>query len=96
MSQLRQELGLTRLMDCFLAVDCHLSNVDPFRLTAEALAGKAKGQGDLTIAIAGVHIESDDEFLIFASYAKAPGALRLVGADDLLYPACPAGPRLAG
>jgi CDP-diacylglycerol pyrophosphatase len=73
-----------------------LSNVDPFRLTAEALAGKAKGPGDLTIAIARVHIESDDEFLIFASCAKAPGALRLVGADDLLYPACPAGPRLAG
>jgi CDP-diacylglycerol pyrophosphatase len=71
-----------------------LSNVEPFRLAAEAFAGKARGPGDLTVAIAGVRVEGDDEFLILASYAKAPW--RPVGADDLLYPACPPGPRLAG
>jgi CDP-diacylglycerol pyrophosphatase len=67
-----------------------LSNVEPFRLVAEAFAGKAKGSGDLTIAVAGVRVESDDEFLILASYAKAPGAWWPVGSDDLLYPACAA------
>ncbi len=72
-----------------------LSNVDPFRLAAEALAGKTKGPGDLTIAVAGVRVESDDEFLILASYAKAPHAWWPVGADDLLAPACPAGSRRA-
>ena len=72
-----------------------LSNVEPFRLAAEALAGKTKGPGDLTIVVAGVRVESDDEFLILASYAKAPHAWWPVGADDLLA-ACPAGPRRAG
>jgi CDP-diacylglycerol pyrophosphatase len=73
-----------------------LSNVEPFRLVAEAFSGKAKGSGDLTIAVAGVRGESDDEFLILASYAKAPGAWWPVGSDDLLDSTCPAGPRLAG
>jgi CDP-diacylglycerol pyrophosphatase/Domain of unknown function (DUF309) len=73
-----------------------LSNVEPFRLAAEAFAGKAKGSGDLTIAVAGVRVESDDEFLILASYATAPGGWWPVGSDDLLYPACPAGRGLAG
>jgi CDP-diacylglycerol pyrophosphatase len=72
-----------------------LSKVEPFRLAAEALAGRAKGPGDLTIAVVGVRVESDDEFLILASYAKAPGAWWPVGSDDLLPPACPAGRRLA-
>ncbi len=73
-----------------------LSNVEPFRLAAEALAGKTNGPGDLTIAVAGVRVADDDQFLILASYAKAPGAWWPVGSDDLLDAACPAGPRLAG
>jgi CDP-diacylglycerol pyrophosphatase len=73
-----------------------LSEVQPFRLAADFFAGKAKRPGDLTIAVAGVRVGSDDEFLILASYAKAPGAWWPVGSDDLLYPACPAGPRLVG
>jgi CDP-diacylglycerol pyrophosphatase len=73
-----------------------LSKVDPFRLAAEALAGKTKGPGDLTIVVAGVRVESDDEFLILASYAEAPHAWWPVGSDDLLDSTCPAGPRLAG
>jgi CDP-diacylglycerol pyrophosphatase len=50
-----------------------LSNVEPFQLAREALAGKANGPGDVTIAVAGVRVDSEDEFLILASYAKAPG-----------------------
>ena len=73
-----------------------LPNVDPFRLAAEAVAGKTRGPGDLTIVVAGVRVESDDEFLILASYAKAPHAWWPVGSGDLLDSACPAGRRLAG
>jgi CDP-diacylglycerol pyrophosphatase len=73
-----------------------LSTVDPFRLAAEAVAGKTKGPGDLTIVVAGVRVDGDDEFLILASYAKAPHAWWPVGSDDLLDSACPAGRRLAG
>jgi CDP-diacylglycerol pyrophosphatase len=72
-----------------------LASVNPFRLAAEAVAGKTKGPGDLTVVVAGVRVDSDDEFLILASYAKAPHAWWPVGADDLLS-ACPAGPRRAG
>ncbi|HZZ22031.1 MAG TPA: CDP-diacylglycerol diphosphatase [Roseiarcus sp.] len=72
-----------------------LASVNPFRLAAEAVAGKTKGPGDLTVVVAGVRVNSDDEFLILASYAKAPHAWWPVGADDLLS-ACPAGTRRAG
>ena len=73
-----------------------LADVDPFRLAAEALGAQAKGPGDLTIVVAGVRVESDDEFLILASYAKAPHAWWPVGAENLLDSGCPAGPRRAG
>jgi CDP-diacylglycerol pyrophosphatase len=73
-----------------------LANVNPFRLAAEAVAGKTKGPGDLTIVVAGVRVDGDDEFLILASYAKAPHAWWPVGSGDLLDSACPAGRRLAG
>jgi CDP-diacylglycerol pyrophosphatase len=72
-----------------------LSNVDPFRLAAEALTGKAQRRGDLTIVVAGVRVEGDDQFLILASYAKAPGAWWPVG-DGSLYSPCRAGHRRAG
>src|SRR5580698_7654058 len=73
-----------------------LSNVNPFRLAAEELAGKTRGPGDLTVAVAGVRVDGDDEFLILASYARAPHAWWPVGAGELLDSACPAGRRLAG
>jgi CDP-diacylglycerol pyrophosphatase len=73
-----------------------LSNVNPFRLAAEALAGKTKGPGELTIAVVGVRVDSDDEFLILASYAKAPHAWWPVGAENLLDSGCPAAPRRVG
>ena len=66
-----------------------LSDVEPFRLTAEALAGKVRERGVLMIMVAGVRVEGEDEFLILASYAGAPGAWWPVGADDLLGPNCP-------
>ncbi|MBV8106352.1 MAG: CDP-diacylglycerol diphosphatase [Hyphomicrobiales bacterium] len=73
-----------------------LAGVEPFRLAAEALADKASGPSDLTIAVAGFRVEGEDEFVILASYANAPGAWWPVGAGDLLDSSCPAGTRLAG
>ena len=69
----------------------NLSDVEPFRLAAEALADKAGRRGDLTVAVAGVRVANDDDFLILASYAKAPGAWWPVGAENLLAPNCAAG-----
>ncbi len=65
-----------------------LSNVEPFRLAAEALADKVKNRGNVMIMIAGVRVEGDDEFLILASYAGAPGAWWPIGADSLLDRKC--------
>jgi CDP-diacylglycerol pyrophosphatase len=72
-----------------------LASVEPFRLAAEAFAGRTNGLGDLTVVVAGVGVEGDDEFLILATYAKAPHAWWPVGSDDLLS-TCPARPRGAG
>ena len=73
-----------------------LSDVEPFRLASEALADKAKHPGDLTIVVAGVRVESDDEFLILASYVGAPGSWWPVAAENLLDLHCPSGARAAG
>jgi CDP-diacylglycerol pyrophosphatase len=73
-----------------------LSDVEPFRLAAEALADKAGRLSDLTIAVTGVRVDNDDEFLILASYAKAPGAWWAVGAENLLDSNCAASLRPPG
>ena len=51
-----------------------LANVNPFRLAAEVVAGKTKDPGDLTVVVVGVRVDREDQFLILASYAKAPHA----------------------
>jgi CDP-diacylglycerol pyrophosphatase len=61
-----------------------LANVNPFRLAAEELGHKTNVRGDLTVVVAGARVDSDDQFLILASYAKAPHAWWPVGADNLL------------
>ena len=71
------------------------SGIEPFRLAAEAIADKIIPQGEMTIAVAGVRVEGNDQFLILASYAKA-GASRSVGSGDLLDRNCPAGPGPSG
>jgi CDP-diacylglycerol pyrophosphatase len=73
-----------------------LANVNPFRLAAEAVAGKTKDPGDLTVVVVGVRVDREDQFLILASYAKAPHAWWPVGADNLLGDCRFAGPRRAG
>jgi CDP-diacylglycerol pyrophosphatase len=61
-----------------------LANVNPFRLAAEELGGKMRSPRDLTVAVVGTRVDGDDEFLILASYAKAPHAWWPVGAADVL------------
>ena len=73
-----------------------LANVNPFRLAAEAVGGKTKDPGDLTVVVVGVRVDGDDQFLILASYAKAPHAWWPVGADNLLDSCRFAGPSRAG
>jgi CDP-diacylglycerol pyrophosphatase len=73
-----------------------LENVNPFRLAAEVVAGKTKDPGDLTVVVVGVRDEDEDQFLILASYAKAPHAWWPVGADNLLDSCRFAAPRRAG
>jgi CDP-diacylglycerol pyrophosphatase len=72
-----------------------LASVNPFRLAADELGAKMRSPADLTVAVVGARVGSDDEFLILASYAKALHAWWPVGADDLLG-ACRAWPRRAG
>jgi len=73
-----------------------LANVNPFRLAAQVVAGKTKDPGDLTVVVVGVRVEGDDQFLILASYAKAPHAWWPVGAGNILDSCRFAGPRRAG
>ena len=61
-----------------------LANVNPFQLAAEELGAKTNGPGDLTVVVVGARVDGDDQFLILASYAKAPHAWWPVGADNLL------------
>jgi CDP-diacylglycerol pyrophosphatase len=51
-----------------------LSDIEPFRLAAEAIADKHIPLRNLMIAAAGVHVEGDDQFLVLASYAETTAA----------------------
>jgi CDP-diacylglycerol pyrophosphatase len=73
-----------------------LSDVEPFRLAAEALADKVKDRGIVMIMVAAVRVDGDDQFLILASYAGATGAWWPIGADSLLGRKCPAGTDFGG
>jgi hypothetical protein len=52
----------------------NLSDVEPFRLVAQAIADKVIPRGDATVAVAGVRVEGNDQFVILAFYGKAPCA----------------------
>jgi CDP-diacylglycerol pyrophosphatase len=73
-----------------------LGKVNPFRLAAEELGPKAAGPGDLTVVVVGARVDNDDQFLILASYAKAPHAWWPVGAGNVLESCSRVEPRSAG
>jgi CDP-diacylglycerol pyrophosphatase len=73
-----------------------LANVNPFRLAAEELGPKTKRPGDLTVVVVGARVDNDDQFLILASYAKAPHAWWPVGAANILESCARVGPRRPG
>ena len=62
--------------------------LQPFRLAADYLADKASNRADIIIAVAAVRVAGDDEFLILATYAHAPHAWWVFGAEDLLDRGC--------
>lgn len=65
-----------------------LDGVEPFRLVWRELGRMVRDPADITMAVAGTRAEG--EFVIFASYARAPGSWWPVGADDLMDNSCPA------
>src|SRR3984885_15982846 len=73
-----------------------LASVNPFRLAAEELGDKTSGPGDLTVGVVGARVDADDQFLILASYPKAPHAWWPVGAGNLLDVCRPTRPHGAG
>ena len=73
-----------------------LANVNPFRLAAEELGPRTAGPGDLTVVVVGARVDNDDQFLILASYAKAPHAWWPVGAGNVLESCSRVRPRRAG
>lgn len=71
-----------------------LAEVDPFRLVAKEFADKVSDLGKVTIMVAALRVEGEDEFLILTSYLGAPHSWWSVGDNELLGPHCPtdAGP----
>jgi len=65
-----------------------LEGVDPFRLAHRSFAGVVDDLSQLTVAVAGATVAGEDDLLILASYAHAPGSWWPVGADDLLDSRC--------
>lgn len=72
----------------------NLTGVQPFRLAADYLADKVRERTDIMIVVAGVRVSGNDEFLILATYAHAPHAWWVFGAEDLLDPGCSTAPDL--
>jgi CDP-diacylglycerol pyrophosphatase len=73
-----------------------LSGIHPFPLAARAFADKVGDRRNLTIAVAGVRVEGDDQFLILASYAQAPGPWLPLASSDLLDRSCASKSRASG
>ena len=65
-----------------------LDGVDPFRLVFDAFGSVVDRHADLTIAVAGATVEGQDDLVILATYAHAPGSWWPVGADSLIDMRC--------
>jgi CDP-diacylglycerol pyrophosphatase len=65
-----------------------LTEVEPFRLSVEALADKIRDRARLMIFVTDVWALNNDELLILASYAGVSGSQYQVAAEDILDTAC--------
>ena len=65
-----------------------LDGVDPFRLADQLFGGVAGDPAQLTVAVAGATVGGEDDLLILATYAHAPGSWWPVGAENLLDSRC--------
>jgi CDP-diacylglycerol pyrophosphatase len=65
-----------------------LAGVEPFRLVRAELGGAVRDPADLVIAVVGATVMGNDEFLILASYNRAPGSWWPVGAENLIDQRC--------
>ncbi len=60
-----------------------LDGVDPFRLVDDLLGQAVKNPADIMVMAVGARVEDEDDFLILATYAHAPGSWWPVGAEEL-------------
>jgi CDP-diacylglycerol pyrophosphatase len=65
-----------------------LTEVEPFRLSAGALADKIRDRAQLMIFVTDVRALNNDELLILASYAGVSRSQYQVAAEDILETAC--------
>ncbi|HXZ14967.1 MAG TPA: CDP-diacylglycerol diphosphatase, partial [Roseiarcus sp.] len=66
-----------------------LGGVEPVRLAAQELSGKAQGLARLSILVAEIRIAGADELVLFAS--SASGSLGAGSAEDMIDPGCSGG-----
>ena len=79
-----------------LRIQGDLAAVQPFRLAADYLADKARNRADIMIVVAATRVAGVDEFLILATYARAPHSWWVFGAEDLLDLSCSTASDLPG
>ncbi len=73
-----------------------LQGVEPVRLAAQRLSGKAQGLARLAILVAQIRGAGADELVILASNAGASGSLGSGSAEDLLDSSCSGEPPASG
>ena len=65
-----------------------LEGVNPFRLVHDLIDPMVRDPADVTVVVAGAKVGGEDDFLLLASYAWAPGALWPARAEDLIDRRC--------
>jgi len=65
-----------------------LSQVEPFRLAAEALADKVRSRSEMMVVVSGDRVEGQDGFLILATYSNPPGAWWPMGTWNIMDSRC--------
>ena len=73
-----------------------LAGVEPLRLAAQGLADETQSMSRLTLLVAQVRPEDDDELVILASATNVSGSLGETSAEILLDLVCANGSQLPG
>jgi CDP-diacylglycerol pyrophosphatase len=68
--------------------EADLAEVQPIDVAAAHLADRVRNREDLTVVVANARIDGENDFLILASYVRAPGSWWSIGAEDLIDARC--------